>query len=213
VTDQPRNALQVTDSDSPAQAAAPAEAISFEAFLSRLREGDQDAAAELVREFEPIIRRSVHSRLARSPLAPVLDSADVCQSVLASFFTKVVSGQFDLGSSEDLLKLLVSMARYRLASHARRHGAQRRDRGRHQAGEFDASELAGADRTPSECVASAELLGEVQRRLSEDERRLMELRGEGRDWGEIAAELGDTPVTLRKRFSRALGRVARALGL
>src|SRR5687767_6549155 len=103
MTDRPSTALQVGDaSPSPQDQAGHAEPVAFEAFLRRLRGGDQGAAAELVREFEPIIRRSVRSRLAGSPLAPVLDSEDVCQSVLASFFARVAAGQFELGGPEDL---------------------------------------------------------------------------------------------------------------
>ena len=62
-------------------------------------------------------------------------------------------------------------------------------------------------------VAAAELLQEVHRRLAPDERRLMELRRQGLDWAAIAQEVGDTPVLLRKRLSRALDRVTRDLGL
>jgi hypothetical protein len=36
---------------------------------------------------------------------------------------------------------------------------------------------------------------------------------EGLDWAAIAARLGESPVVLRKRLSRALDRVTHALGL
>ena len=57
------------------------------------------------------------------------------------------------------------------------------------------------------------MLQEVHRRLSPDERRLVELRTQGHDWTRIAAEVGSTPAALRQKFCRALNRVTRELGL
>src|SRR5947209_8597931 len=54
---------------------------------------------------------------------------------------------------------------------------------------------------------------EVRERLSEDERRLSDLRVEGHTWSEIAAEVGGKPDSLRFRLTRALNRVAREVGL
>ena len=58
-----------------------------------------------------------------------------------------------------------------------------------------------------------DLLQEVQRRLSAEERRLLELRNQGCDWAAIASELGGSSEALRRRLSRALDRVAEQLGL
>jgi hypothetical protein len=57
------------------------------------------------------------------------------------------------------------------------------------------------------------LVEKVRGRLAEDERRLLELRQHGREWAEIAAEVGGGPEALRKKLGRALDRVARELGL
>ena len=58
-----------------------------------------------------------------------------------------------------------------------------------------------------------DLLQEVQRRLSADERRLLELRNQGCDWAAIAAEVGGAAETLRKKLARAIDRVVDELGL
>ena len=42
---------------------------------------------------------------------------------------------------------------------------------------------------------------------------MADLRGQGRTWAEVAAELGGTPDGRRKQLTRALDRVARELGL
>jgi RNA polymerase sigma-70 factor (ECF subfamily) len=59
---------------------------SFDDFMRRVRSGDEQAAAELVRQFEPLIRREVRYQLRDRRLYRLFDSMDICQSVLASFF-------------------------------------------------------------------------------------------------------------------------------
>jgi RNA polymerase sigma-70 factor (ECF subfamily) len=188
-----------------------AEAASFHELFRRVRAGDPQAAAELVRQYEPLIRRAVRFRLGGAGLGAVLESADVCQSVLGSFFVRAAAGQYDLAGPDDLVRLLTTMARNKLTSQVRRERAARRDRRR--AAVAADERLPAPDPSPSQAAADAELLQEITRRLSPEERRLMELRRQGHDWAAIAQEVGDTPVLLRKRFSRALDRVTRALGL
>jgi RNA polymerase sigma-70 factor (ECF subfamily) len=190
-----------------------AEAPSFHEQLRRIRNGDQRAAADLVRQYEPLIRRAIRFRLGGAGLSAALESADVCQSVLGSFFVRVAAGQYDLASPDDLVRLLTTMARHKLTSQVRRERAARRDRARTTPADAGDERLADPEPSPSQAAAAAELLEEVGRRLSPDERRLMGLRRQGLDWAAIAAEVGDTPALLRKRLSRALDRVTRDLGL
>src|SRR5437764_5832423 len=98
--------------------------------MRRLRAGDGTAAAELVRRYEPEIRRAVRVRLTDPRLRRVLDSLDVCQSVLGNFFVRVAAGQLQLDRPENLLRLLVTMARNKVLDHARRQQAARRDQRR-----------------------------------------------------------------------------------
>ena len=60
--------------------------IPIAELIGRVRDGDARAAEELVRRYEPLIRREVRFRLHDSRLRRVFDSMDVCQPVLASFF-------------------------------------------------------------------------------------------------------------------------------
>ncbi|MGD9635312.1 MAG: RNA polymerase sigma factor [Pirellulales bacterium] len=185
---------------------------AFGELLAQVRKGDQDAAAELVRIYEPTIRRVVRLRLANAPLTAVLDSTDICQSVLASFFVRVNLGQYSLDTPEQLVKLLATMARSKLAAQVRREQAQRRDRRRTVAAADD-QQLVGSVATPSRQVAARDLLDHVRRRLSPDERALAELRHEGRDWAAVADQLGGSPDALRMKLTRAIDRVARELGV
>jgi RNA polymerase sigma factor (sigma-70 family) len=189
------------------------EETSFADLLRRVRGGDEEAAAELVRRYEPAIRVAVRVRLTDSRLRRLVDSVDICQSILAQFFVRAASGQFELERADQLLKLLVTMARNHLVNQALKHRAARRDQRRDHP--VAADELALADRaaTPSQAVANQELLSECRRRLTDEERRIVEQRVQGRAWAEIAADVGDSPDAVRMRFARAMDRVVGELGL
>ncbi len=184
----------------------------FADFMRRIRAGDDQAAAELVRQYEGLIRREVRLHLEDSRLASLFDSMDVCQSVLGSFFLRAAAGQYNLDSPDQLVRLLVRMARNKLASAARGQHRQRRDQ-RRQGSAAELADLADPHPGPAETACGRELLQRFREELNEEERRLVDLRGEGRSWAEIAASLGGTPQARRMQLARAVERVAGALGL
>jgi len=182
----------------------------FRDLIRRVRTGDEAAAAELVQHYEPFIRRAVRVRMVDPRLKRLIDSMDICQSVLASFFVRAALGQYELNSPEELLRLLVTMARNKLNNAVARQRAERRDyRRSQQAGDY----VAAVDPTPSQVVASRELFEKFRESLSADELQLADLRADGKAWTDIAAQLGGTPEALRKRLARAIDRVAQQLGL
>jgi RNA polymerase sigma factor (sigma-70 family) len=186
----------------------------FHRLMEGVRGGDAAAAAELVRLYEPEIRRAVHLRLTDPRLRRVLDSMDVCQSVLADFFAHVALGQVHVEEPEHLLHLLMRMARNRLWDHVRHEHRARRDQRRQLTGNEQAlAALPADDLSPSRIVEGRELLEVVRQRLSPEERHLAEQRSQGRSWAELAAETGETSEGIRKRFSRAISRAAEGLGV
>lgn len=188
---------------------------AFRDLIQRVRVGDQQAATDLVREYENEIRRAIRVRLTDPGMCRVLDSMDVCQSVLANFFVRARGGQFELERPDQLLRLLVTMARNKLLDQVRKQHSEKRDGRRVEAGPSSQLE-ALADRgaaTPSQIVSEQELRQAMQKQLSPDERYLAEQRALGRDWAEIAAEHGSTAEALRKKLARALDRVTKQLGL
>jgi RNA polymerase sigma factor (sigma-70 family) len=189
------------------------EATQFEKLIRLVRSGDQEAARELVQRYEPSIRRAVRYRLGDGHLNAVFDSMDICQSVLASFFFRAASGEYEITNPGQLLHLLSAMARNKLAHQIRKQRAQCRDHARQQAVGQDADRLASATPSPSRQLEARELLEEAGRRLSAEERQLVEMRQQGMDWQAIAAQVGGTAEGVRKRLSRALDRVAQELGL
>jgi RNA polymerase sigma-70 factor (ECF subfamily) len=186
---------------------------AFVDLIERVRAGDQNAAAELVRRYEPAIRRAVKIQLRDHRLRRTFDSVDICQSVLAGFFVRAALGQFDLARPEDLLKLLATMARRKLATKARHSQVVRRDYRSLEDNATGSEGLVAHDSSPSQQVAGRDLLQAVQARLTAEERALAEQRTQGREWADIAAACGGSAEALRKKLARALDRVAGELGL
>jgi RNA polymerase sigma-70 factor (ECF subfamily) len=185
----------------------------FHDLFARVRAGDPEAATELVRQYEPAILRAVRIWLIDARLRRAFDSMDICQSVFGSFFVRVALGQYQLDQPAQLIQLLVSMARHKLADQARKEQAECRDHRRLDGVNIERIELFAKGASPSQEVAGAELLEEFRKRLSDDERLLANLRAQGREWTEIAAEVGGSPEALRKKLARAINRVSRELDL
>ena len=193
--------VQETSSDNP-----------FFDYVARLRSGDENSLEELVARYAPVIRLEARMRLRSPHLRTVLDSMDICQSVLKSFFRRAAAGQFNIDRPEDLRRLLVQMACNKSLEHVRREHAQCRDSRRSVTLGDEAHLIAGGG-DPVEEVEWQELLLRGRQMLTPDERLIAERRSDGRSWDEIAAELGGKPDQYRMRLARAQGRVAEALGL
>lgn len=186
---------------------------SFKQLIERVRAGDQSAAEELVRDYESLVRREVRMRLEDNRMRRVLDSMDVCQSVLASFFVRTALGEFDLAEPKALIRLLVTMTRNKVASIARREHSQKRDR-RRTSDDDEALAYTASDRsTPSQIVANEELVAKAKELLSPETRDIAEMRNQGASWESIAETFGGTAQARRVQYTRAIEKVRLALGI
>ena len=191
------------------------EESAFHDLIRRVRAGDEHAAKEIVRLYEPAIRREARVRLVDTRLRRLFDSMDICQSVFASFFVRTAMGQFELATPAHLLGLLTSMSRKKLIDHAREHQAARRDHRRLTPGSQDLRNARDRNPSPSRlrrwpeknCFASSGA-GCRRRNATWPDRAAL-----NRDWAQIAADRGGTPEALRKKLVRAVDRVAQELGL
>jgi RNA polymerase sigma-70 factor (ECF subfamily) len=142
---------------------------------------------ELIRRYEPAIRREARLRLGSS-LRPLLDSVDICQSVLGSFFVRAVAGQYKVESPCRLMRLLIEMTRNKIREKARK----RRE-----------SSLGGHEpisvENPIDPVVTRDLIDAFRKRLSEKELGLWERRRRDLSWLEIAAEVGGSSESVRQQ--------------
>lgn len=182
--------------------------------MASLLQGDPHAAEEVVRDYEPEIRRIVRSRLRDPNLRRVVDSMDICQSVFGRFFVLANLGRFELNSPNDLVKLLTRMATNKVIDKHRSENSQRslvekRAESRINSGHrFD-----GKLQSPESNLEFQELLELAKNRLTESELAVSSLRGQGLTWVEVSRELGESPQALRKRLERACARVTDELGI
>jgi RNA polymerase sigma-70 factor (ECF subfamily) len=185
---------------------------TFRTLLERVRAGDQQAATELVRRYEPALRRIVRLRLRDRQLRRLLDSTDICQAVLMRFFVRVATGRYELETPQQLVKLLATLARNQVVNEALRQQAAKRDC-RRVVGAGAEWEAIAPDSSPDEQAAAEEIVQKAHHLLGSDERHLLELRKEGWEWADIARLVGGTAEGLRKQLARAVARVAEGLGL
>ena len=190
------------------------EQTRFVDLVRKVRLGDQEAAAELVRTYEPEIRREVRLRMRGRALRRVVDSMDIAQSVLRKFFVRAAVGEFELHHPKQLIRLLVTMTKNQVTDWARRMRVEQRDR----VWDEGIEGFITADRgprsqepTPSAVVAGADLLSELRKRMTATERRIAELRAADKTWEEIGAELDMGPHAVRKRLTRARERIEKEL--
>jgi ECF sigma factor len=189
------------------------ENLPFDSFMNLIRAGDEDAAQELVRRFEGVIRREVRLRLDDRRLFRVFDSIDISQSVLTSFFARASTGQFKVESPEQLVRLLIGITRNKVAFQVRWAHAQRRDSRLNLETRVDDLPVVSNMPGPSELASKEDLINSIRLRLGEEERQLADLRAAGWEWPEIANRLGGSPRARRMQLTRAVHRVAKTLRL
>jgi RNA polymerase sigma factor (sigma-70 family) len=181
--------------------------------IRRLRERDPTAAAELIRRYEPDIRRIARVRLARLGLRHIVNSDDIAQSVFGRFLARIEKDGLEFESADKLLHLLAVIASNRVYTHARREKRMVRPTG--NLDDSTPGPLDVADSTPGveNTVAEKEELSWLMGELSPNERELLQQRLAGKEWAELAAEKGVGPDALRKRLRRALDEVAGRIGI
>jgi hypothetical protein len=185
---------------------------SFSEKLDALRRGIPGAHEAFLEEYGPYVRRALRIRLRRTLLQAAADSADLCQSVMASFLLRLAAGQFELANELDMRHLLAAMAHKKFLMFRRYELASKRDRRLTQS--LTQEPTSKAEWAPGE---SLNVLQNVEQKLRQlltaEEYQLFELRQQGIAWNSIAENKAIDATTLRKRYSRALSRVAIQLGI
>lgn len=185
-------------------AGSPSSFQTLASTFERLRLGDEAAARWFFEVYGPSLRREIRLNFRDEQLRRVVDSSDIFQSVMRSFFVGCRLGEFEFRSPAELLSLLRTIARNKINSQRRYHRAAQRDL-RRQSSLQDPDVLAAA--VTRTLPQGHDTLEDVLSRLDEPNRNIARLRLEGYTWPEIANACGDAEDNIRKRFRRALNQV------
>jgi RNA polymerase sigma factor (sigma-70 family) len=180
--------------------------------LRRIQAGDDAAAAEFFRTYEPHVRRVVRARMRIPGMRRVSDSSDLCQVVLASFLVGSAVGRYNVEDTEAMKKLLARIAANRVIDLARKPEFRKPAVAVAGAGGTGV-EVVAPESTPASQLALSELIKKADQLLTDVERPIAELRKEGLSWEEIGHRLGKSADAVRKSLDRAARRIMHALGM
>jgi RNA polymerase sigma factor (sigma-70 family) len=166
------------------------------------REGDQQAATVLVQRYADRLIALARSRLS-TKLAQRVDPEDVVQSAYRSFFAGARAERYDRQRGGDLWCLLVGITIHKAHRQLRRHLVAKRSVNRECAfGSEDSLfglniQLLADTPSPLAAVVLADEIEGLMGNLKPRERRMLELRLQGYNLEEIAAEIPCCERTVR----------------
>lgn len=171
----------------------------LQSLLERVRQGDGDAARELLVHFEPHVRRVVRRRLP-VVMRSKFDSMDFVQSVWGDFFPKLARGEIDFESPQRLARFLALVAQAKVTNEFRRRFGKKLDIHKEVAMGNGLIYVPGktGDATPSQNLAANERLEAILSGRPETHKKVLEMRSQGFTFDEIAEKLGITERTARR---------------
>lgn len=186
----------------------------WDALVAGVRGGDAAALRRFVERYAPAIERfadrAIEPRLRRR-----FGAESVAQSVCRTFLRRAGDGQFSVTDPGSLWALLAAIALTKVRERRRFHLRQRRRVDREDAVPADdagGAALADPEPSPEDVAAFDETFEMLVGSLDEEERRILERRLEGRAPNEIAAELGCSGRTVRRRLGEMETRLRSMLG-
>ncbi len=190
---------------------------SFPDLMSRLRGGDDDAAAAVftrfARRLAGLARRHLDTHIRQK-----VDPEDVVQSAYKSFFVRFGDGQLAVVDWDNLWGLLTLLTVRKCADRAEYYRAQKRAVSREISADASGKDGGGPwwtaiDREPSpdEAAAMAETVERLLADLDEHERPVVELTLEGYSTEEISRHLGRSERTVRRLRERVRKRLEEGL--
>ena len=171
-------------------------------FLDRIRDGDDDAARDLLGRYEAEVRLVVRRQLPRL-LRSRFDSLDFLQSVWGSFFRRMRGGDgpSDFEDSRHLVAFLARAAKNKVIDEYRRAGSQKQDMHREEPLWVDGQrprEVAGSDDSPSEVAQAHEAMAHLRSLIPEERRVIVELKAQGLSSRDVGERLGISERTVQR---------------
>jgi RNA polymerase sigma-70 factor (ECF subfamily) len=178
-----------------------------QALIDLWRQGDQDAARQIVERYLDRLLHLARGRISQR-LAGRVDAEDIVQSVFRTFFVRLKDGRFVFADQDDLSKLLMRITLHKTLRQVAFHKAAKRDphmeteRGEHHREQL--LSLLDREPTPEATVAFLDHLEHFLSQLEPLERQILELRIQGYSNDEIVQRLD---LRYDRKIRRALERV------
>lgn len=180
---------------------------SLAALLEKLNSGDHAAAEQVFQTYEPYLRKVVR-RLLPSGLRAKFDSLDVVQSVCGDVLVAFREGGMRFTAVAQLRAFLIKATRNRFIDRVRQH--QTAARMEQPLGETHSDRLPSSpEPRPSEVVEAEELWEQLLTLCPPEHHQLLRLRRQGATVGEIAAQVGMHPGSIRRVLRDLSLRLAR----
>jgi RNA polymerase sigma-70 factor (ECF subfamily) len=182
--------------------------VPFGELLARARQDDHNALAKIVQLIEPDLLRAAHLRISPQ-LRPFLESIDLVQSVHKSILISLRNKSYVFDGPEDLIALAVTMV-VRKASRMWRK--VKRDQEYRALVEQLVRRRPAAD-DPTARAEREDQVRDLLGRLSDEDRRLIELHLENCGTREIATRLNTTENIIRARRSKLFRKLREEAGV
>jgi RNA polymerase sigma-70 factor (ECF subfamily) len=180
---------------------------SLDALLEKLNSGDDVAAGQVFRSYEPYLRMVVRRHLSPD-LRAKFDSLDVVQSVWIHVLKGFREAGWRFKDTAHLRSFLIQLTRHRFIDRVRHH---RRALAQEEPLAEEALEevLLAGDPEPGAVLEAAELWEQLLQLCPPAHRELLRLKRDGALVAEIAARTGLHPGSVRRILTALSRRLAR----
>lgn len=162
---------------------------SDHSLLLRFQRGQGDAATDLYVRYADRLLALVRAQRG-ADLATRVDPDDIVQSVFRTFFRRAAEGHYDVPQGEELWKLFLVIALYKVRDTADYHRAAKRDVRRTDMGVDLGREAQPGSGDENSLAVLQMVIDEILQRLPVGYRQIVEMRIEGHEVAEIAQATG-----------------------
>src|SRR5262245_16251039 len=168
----------------------------LDALLDRLSSGDEQAAAEVFRAFEPYLRVVVRRQLP-AHLRAKFDSVDIVQSAWADVLDGFREAGWRFADVAHLRAFLVKVTRNRFIDRYRHYRTAVEREAPESSDHLEQVAAAGVER-PSEVMKANDLWEQMLGLCPPQHRPILELKRQGASLDEIATQTGLHPSSVRR---------------
>jgi RNA polymerase sigma-70 factor (ECF subfamily) len=165
------------------------EATSDHSLLRRFRRGQDDASTQIYLRYANRLHALAASR-SSPDLGRRIDPEDIVQSVFRTFFRRAAIGEYDVPDGEEMWKLLLVIALNKVRAAGAHHRAAKRDVRLTASGDAFTRALQSEPARDDIALTTLRMvIDQVLEGLPEPHRKMVELRIEGHEVGQIATSV------------------------